>query len=407
MNSDLLRAFARVAVDGGLRLGPGDRLRILGDFPHRALMYEVVRLAYERGAALVRIEYDDRNLARIRVDASREEYLDEPPAIAARESEVLAREGWAYLRLLGEEDPSALEGADEGRLSRIQRARSVAVKELRVAQMSSRIPWCVMPAATDAWAERVLGPGATAGDLWRVLAPILRLGESEPAAALAEGMAEIERRCARLDGLALRELRFEGPGTSLRVRLSPASRWEGGREACPDGRLFMANIPTEESFTTPDYSGTEGYATLTRPARLLGAKVEGGFLRFERGVVVEARAERGGQALERYLETDQGSRRLGEVALVDSGNPIGRSGLVFDNALIDENAACHIALGSGYDTAFAGAAALSDEEKEARGFNVSLVHEDLMIGSPDIDVTGRDASGRDIPLMRSGNFVGF
>jgi aminopeptidase len=413
MDSALAKAYAAVALDAGLGLREGDRLRIVGEPPHRALMNAIAAAAYDRGAALVRVEYDDPALARIRADRSREAFLDEVPSALKAESEALAAGLWCYLRLEGAEDPGALEGADQNRLTRIHRARSAAVETLRGAYMASRIPWCVMPAATDSWARAILGPGMDAGGgaaagadaLWEVLLGILRLDAPDPAAALRGHMDGLAGRARALDAARLREIRFAGPGTDLRVRLAPESRWIGGDDRTPEGRVFMPNIPTEEVFATPDRRGTEGSVALTRPVRIRGALVEGGSLRFEAGLVVDCSARRGEDALRGLLGTDPGSRRLGEVALVDSGNPIGRSGLAFDSSLLDENAACHIALGAGYEAAFEGSLDWSDEEKAARGFNVSEVHEDLMIGSPGIDAIGVDDSGREIPLMRKGAFI--
>jgi aminopeptidase len=405
MDEKLFEAFAAVALDAGLALAPGDRLRICGEPPHRRLMNAIAAAAYDRGAALARIEYDDPALARIRADRSRPEYLDEVPAVLKAEADALDEGGWKYLRLEGPEDPDALEGADQDRLTRIQRARSSAMRRLRESYMASRIAWCIMPAATRLWARAVLGPEAGAEELWAVLSPILALGERDPAAALRERMDRLASRARALDALHLREIRFAGPGTELRARLAPESRWLGGDDRTPEGLAFMPNIPTEEVFATPDFRGTEGTAALTKPVRIRGSLVEGGRLRFEGGLVVDASADRGLDALRSYLDTDPGCRRLGEVALVDSGNPIARSGLVFGSALLDENAACHIALGAGYETAFEGALEWSDEEKAARGFNVSNQHEDLMIGSPLLDAVGIDAEGREVPLLRKGSVL--
>jgi aminopeptidase len=405
MDKGFLEAYAAVALDAGLGLRAGDRLRVSGEIPHRELMNAIAAAAYDRGAALVRVEHDDPALARIRADRSRAEFLDQVPAVLKAESDALAEGGWRYLRLEGEEDPGALEGADKDRLTRIQRARSEAVKAVRGSYMASLVPWCVMPAATDGWARSALGPGAASADLWAVLVPILRLDAPSPAAALRAHMDGLAERARALDSMRLREIRFSGPGTDLRVRLAPQSRWLGGDDRTPDGRVFMPNIPTEEVFATPDFRGTDGIAALTRPVRIRGSLVEGGRLRFEAGLVVDCSAERGADALRSFVGTDPGCRRLGEVALVDSGNPIGRSGIAFESSLLDENAACHIALGAGYEAAFAGSLDWGDEEKLSRGFNVSKLHEDLMIGSPEIDATGIDADGHEIALMRRGGIV--
>jgi aminopeptidase len=403
MDKELMCIYAATMLDAGLGVGEGTRLRIVGDFPHRELMHAIAEGAYQRGAALVRTEYDDRRLTRIRADSSRSQYLDAGPVILQKEAEVFAAEGWYSLRLAGDEDPDALVGADKERLMRIQRGLSGAVTALRSSQMSSRIPWCVVPAATEAWAKKVLGMAASAADLWGILISILRLDQADPAAALRRHMANLELRCRKLNALALRELHFVAPGTDLTVHLASESCWQGGGSRTPSKHYFMPNIPSEECFTTPDCRGTEGYATLTKPVRILGSLVENGRLRFAGGIVTDCSAERGAEALERYLQTDPGARRLGEVALVDCANPIGRGGLVFDSPLIDENAASHIALGAGHAIAFAGADTWSEAERAERGFNDSLVHADVMIGSPEMDVIAVDDAGQKHALLRKGS----
>ena len=271
--------------------------------------------------------------------------------------------------------------------------------------MSGRLPWCVIPYPTEAWAGEVLGPGAEVSDLWRALVPILRLDRPDPVEELRACMRRLAGRAGNLGALALRSLRFRGPGTDLCISLAPESRWQGGTDATPAGKVFMPNIPTEEVFATPDFRGTTGTVSLTKPLRIRGTLVRGGRLAFRDGEVVDASAERGEEALAGFLRTDAGSKRLGEVALVDSSSPVWQSGLVFDSILLDENAACHIALGAGYEPAFAGAEAMDDAEKESRGFNVSLVHEDLMIGSQEVEVTGIGADSREIPLISRGLFA--
>jgi aminopeptidase len=405
IDRDGMRAFAALALDTGLGIGPGSLLRVSAEFPHRELLYVIAEEAYARGAAMVCVEYEDVRLARIRADVSHEQFLDTVSAILQKSSEIYAQEGWALLRIEGYEDGAAMEGVDHARLTRIQRARSKATHALREAQMASRIPWCVMPAPTDAWARAVFGESGSFARLWQTLVPILRLDAPDPSAAVRAHMSRLMARARALDGLHLRSLRFVGPGTDLRVGLSPDSRWTGGAESTPAGKLFTANIPSEEVFTTPDFRGTEGIVTATRRARIHGTVVEDIRLEFRGGVVVESSASRGAQALEKFLETDAGSRRLGEVALVDAESPIWKSGLVFDSMLLDENAACHVALGAGYDLAFSGAEKMDDARKAEAGFNTSFVHQDFMIGSPAVEVTATDASGKELPIITGGRFA--
>jgi aminopeptidase len=405
MDHDTMRAYAALVLDAGLGVDQGTRLWISGELPHRELLHILAAEAYARGAAFVRVEYDDVRLARIRVDGSHDEYIDAVSSLLQKDGEIYVEEGWSMLRVEGYEDASVMEGADHARLTRVQRARSKALRVLREAQMASRIPWCVIPAPTDAWARTVFGGSGTADRLWQTLVPILCLDAPDPTAALRNHMAGLAARAEVLNETGLLGLRFLGPGTDLRVSLSPNSLWLGGADATPAGKVFIPNIPSEEVFATPDFRGTEGIVSMTRRARIHGTVVEGVRLEFRGGEVVSSSAARGGEALERFLETDAGSRRLGEVALVDAASPIWRSGLVFDSMLLDENAASHIALGAGYDLAFKGAEKLDDAGKGTRGFNTSFVHEDFMIGSTEVSVTGVDSSGREKPIITMGRFA--
>ncbi len=253
-----LHAYAALVLDAGLGVGRGTLLRIGGEPVQRELMLALAEEAYTRGAAQVRLEYDDARLSRIRVDRSLDEYLDDVSEILRADGDLFVRQGWSQLRIAGYEDASAMEGADQGRLTRIQRARSKALRTLRDAQMASRIPWCVISSPTDAWARTVFGASGTTEKLWQTLVPILRLDAPDPAAALRAHMAGLDARARRLNGKELRSLRFQGPGTDLLVALSPDSRWLGGGDATPAGKAFFPNIPSEEVFATPDCRGRKG-----------------------------------------------------------------------------------------------------------------------------------------------------
>jgi aminopeptidase len=403
--------YASLLVGSCLGIGAGSRLRIVGEVCHRPLMHALAAEAYARGARLVRFEHPDPRLVRIRAEGSEDAWLDDLPTHLKHDSEVYLEEGWAQLSLLGEEDPSALEGADLGKIQRMSLARSKAIARYREALMQNRLAWCVAPAPTAAWAKAVFtmagrdpGPEPEAR-LWEALLPILRLDAPDPGAAVRAHAEGLEARAVLLDSLHLDSLLFQGPGTDLIVGLSRRSRWVGGLSRLPDGSCFLPNHPTEEIFTSPDARRTSGRATCTRPLRVLGSLVEAAWFEFEDGVAVRWGAKSNLEALSSYLDTDPGARRLGEVALVDATGPIFASGLVFDNGLIDENAASHIALGAAYTEAFEGSEGLDEAGHAGIGFNDSLVHSDFMIGSEKVDVTGLDASGREIPILRAGRFA--
>ena len=165
------------------------------------------------------------------------------------------------------------------------------------------------------------------------------------------------------------------------------------------------NIPTEEVFTTPHAQKVEGNVRATKPLSHQGTLIEDIEVRFEAGRIVAAKASRGEDVLNRLLDTDEGSRRLGEVALVPHSSPISQSGILFYNTLYDENAACHIALGQCYAKAFRNGTSLSKDEIAARGGNSSMIHVDWMIGSDKVDIDGIRQDGTRVPVFRKGEWA--
>lgn len=411
MDSRIAKAFSDIALDSCLTFGEGDRLRIQAEPPHRALVHEIAAGAWDRGARDVRVDWGDSRLSRIYFDKAREDRFDEAPTWVGNDGKMYVDEGWCVISLKGDEDPAALDGVAPSRLQRHQRSRAIALGAYRDAIMSNKIPWTVLPVATEAWAKAVFAASGRplAGDpestLWDVLVPILRLDKPDPAAALRKHSEELAARARRLSELHLTEVHFTGPGTDLRIGLSPRSRWGGAGATTPDGRFFLPNHPTEEIFTSPDNRLAEGRVACTRPVKVLGETVVGGWFEFHEGRVVASGAKKGAETLARYLEVDPGACRLGEVALVDSFGPIWTSGLVFDNILLDENASCHIALGSAYVDVFEGAEAMNTEERAAAGYNEALVHTDFMIGSPEVDVEGARPDGTIVKILEGGKFV--
>jgi aminopeptidase len=233
---------------------------------------------------------------------------------------------------------------------------------------------------------------------------ILRLDRDDPVQAwwnLAQASVD---RCRQLNGQAITSLHMTAPGTDLTLGCIPAAHWEGGTLTGPNGIPFIPNLPTEEVFTTPDWRRTEGRASVTRPVQVMGKRVKGAWFEFRKGRVEDFGADDGTEQLAAFFDIDDRGRYLGEVALVDAESPIFQSGLIFSNILYDENAACHIALGSGYPL-IASPEATTPDEKQAMGINQSLVHTDFMIGCPEMDVTGTMAEGQEVPILRQGRFT--
>ena len=259
----------------------------------------------------------------------------------------------------------------------------------------ARLSWCVCPCPNPGWAQRVYGEPDTAR-LWKDLRFVLRLDEPDPVEAWYARRDELAARAARLNESAFEALHFRGGGTDLRIPLHRDGIWQSAEFITATGRACIANLPTEEVFVSPDWRGVEGTVVMTQPVSVNGVLVEDLVLRFAAGEVVDVRASANADAVEAQMDQDAGARRLGEVALVDASSRVGRLGRLFKDVLLDENAACHIAWGLGFEETIAGELPADDAARSARGLNTSRIHQDAMIGGPGVTVhgVGSDGSGR-------------
>jgi aminopeptidase len=404
-HAQAVERLARIAVGAGLRTTAGDKVMISGSPIHRDFMLAAARECWKRGAAKVFLRYFDDRGIRDLIEFAPDSSLDEVPSFVRDMFSTLNSERWTQLIADGDEDPAMLDGLDSDRLGRYWAAQGKAKRDFNEALGKFTWPWCAIPCPTDAWARQVLhSDTATAPDLWPLLLDAMRMnGDSEE--ALIAHCESLAARARWLNGLKLDSLRFTGPGTDLTIGLSQASVWEGGIFTTPEGRRFTANIPTEETCTTPDFHRTEGRVACTRPVVILDQTVEDAWLEFRNGSVVAHGASKNAGTLASFLEIDPGTGRLGEVALVDTESPVWKSQRIYRNTLFDENAACHIALGRGIMSAFEGASGMDVTERDLAGFNESVMHYDLMIGSDQVDVRGRTSSGSEIPLIVKGKFI--
>ena len=195
-------------------------------------------------------------------------------------------------------------------------------------------------------------------------------------------------------------------GTDLTVGLIPEARFLGGAETNPvNGAVYNPNIPSEEVYITPRAGEAEGIVYATRPLAYRGQLIEDFWIRFEGGRAVDCGAGRNEEALRALIAMDEGSCMLGECALVPYESPIRNSGIMFYNTLFDENAACHLALGRGYTSNIENYGSYTLDELRAMGVNDSMVHEDFMIGSADLAVTGIRATGERVPIFTDGGWA--
>jgi len=418
----VLDRYAEVLVKVGVNIRPGQCLLINTAAGNYEFSRRIAHAAYKNGAKFVRINVTDNYLTRYRVEHGKPDDLDWVPNYILNESYEFLANDWARIRIDSTEELDVLAGVDASLLARIQFAQRNALKRQMEAMMRDQHSWLVAAAPGPKWARHVFrNSGKPYSDLantlsddeitdrfWDLLKPILRLDHADPVKAWNDHMTILTERCRKLDSLKLTGLHFVNPDTDLFVGTNSTALWKGGRGTLPDGRHFLANLPTEEVFTTPDYRKTKGRAKACRPVSVLETLVTGAWFEFENGKIIRAGSdtEAGTAILNKFLAMDDGSSFLGEVALVAGESPIFRSGLLFGSILYDENASCHIAIGAGYPSCLTNAASLSGPaDLKAAGCNVSMVHTDFMIGTPETDVFGVTADGRDIPIIKKGSFV--
>src|SRR4051794_17544082 len=360
------------------------------------LVHAIARKAYERGARFVDPFVFDGNLKRIRIESAREETLDFVPDWWGKRVLALGENKAARISIAPTPDPGVLEGVDPERAGKDDLP---FLKETPTLIKDRSTNWTILPFPTAGWAAKVhpgLAPDEALARLTDQLAHILRLDEDDPSAAWQARGNELVAVAGRITERRFDALRFSGPGTDLTVGLLPGSIWRAARLDTAWGLEHYANLPSEETFTTPDPERVEGTVTATKPLDVSGTVIEGLKVRFEGGRAVEVDADSGADVLRGRVAKDDGAARLGEVALVDRAGRIAESGSVFFNTLLDENAASHIALGNGYRDAV--------DESEWDKINDSQIHIDFMIGSPEVDVWGVDADGTEVPVLAGGDW---
>lgn len=404
-----LERYAQLIVRHGMNVQRGQLVTVSAEAYHRELAYLVARESYQAGAAFVQIDLSEPRLQPLRIAHSTEDDMRYVPQFITPKYQELVDARAATVSLVGMEDPDLLTDADPRKVNVGRMALYQARKHFYEEGIGkSRVHWTVAAAATPKWASRVFpgeDPQRAERRLWEQLFTICRLDQDDFLAAWRRHNDALHARAAWLTSLGIERLVFQGPGTDLRVGLSRRARFKAGGEPGPWGVEFEPNLPTEECFTTPDWRTTEGTVAATRPFFINGTLIRDLTLRFAQGEVVEFHASAGEATFREYLESDAGARRLGEVALVGIDSPVYRSGLVFQEILLDENAACHIAIGSAYKFCLDGGDTLDAQSLRDIGCNESSVHTDIMISSEKVDVHADTYDGARVVLLRAGEWV--
>lgn len=412
MNQELLKQYAEFAVKIGANPQPCQTLIINAPIEGAQFARMCAEAAYDAGAKQVVVYYNDEKLSRIQMQRTAVEVLEDvKPVMARRYLDYIESEGGACLLHIIAEDPDIYAGIDSEKIARASKARSIAMEAYRDYTMKDKVQWSIVAIPSEAWAKKVFPDAASAEDaqkkLWDAIFDVCRVKEGgNVVSAWKEHVAKMTARRDRMNELDIDRLHFRSAnGTDLVIGLADHAVWEGASSKTPEGYTFIANIPTEEVFTAPHKDRVDGIVYATKPYAYNGNVIDGFWVRFEQGRVVEYHADKNEAVLGELLDTDEGARHIGEVALVPASSPINRSGLLFFNTLFDENAACHIAFGNGYPGTVQNGNTLSDDDLLALGVNKSLVHEDIMVGSADLSIVATTRDGREVVIFENGEWA--
>lgn len=404
---DKLNQLAEVAVRVGLGLQAGQELLMTASLDALPLARRITEQAYRAGASLVTTLFSDDEATLMRYHFAPNESFERAANWLYDGMAAAFKSGAARLAIAGG-NPALLSNEDPAKVGRANRAVSQAYRPALELITRHAINWTIVASATPAWAAAVFpndAPNAALAKLWDAIFETTRINGEDPVAAWKAHDAGLHKRAARLNEKRYSALKYRGPGTDFRLGLADDHLWLGGGTTAGNGLYCIPNMPTEEVFTTPHKDHADGTITATKPLSHQGTMIEGIQVRFESGRIVEARASRGQEVLQKLIDTDDGARRLGEVALVPHSSPIAASGMLFLNTLFDENAASHIALGQSYCSCLRDGDKLTPEQLAAKGANDSLIHVDWMIGSGRLDIDGITATDVAEPLMRQGEWV--
>jgi aminopeptidase len=398
VGKDRLEAYAELAVRVGANVGEGQYVLVMGLVEHAPLIRAVTEAAYDAGAEFVDVWYQDQYARRAMIGKGPDSALEFTPNWVVQRLVELGERNGAMISITGDPEPELLGDLDQERLGKARQTRVMDAHLHNV--MGRHVNWTIVSYPNEGWAQTIFGE-PDVERLWDAVAMTVRLNEPDPVAAWNEHIDRLHARSQALDARGFDAIRFTGPGTDLTVGLNQTSRWLSASAETTFGRRHVPNIPTEEVFTTPDPTRTEGTVRSTMPLASPGTIIRDLEVRFEGGRIVDVKASAGEDYVRAQIATDEGAARLGEIALVDGTSRVGQTGLIFFNTLFDENATCHIAYGRGIESAVEGMEDLGGDAAQEAGINQSSVHTDFMIGGPEVDVDGVTADGEVVPIIRN------
>ncbi|WP_142432517.1 aminopeptidase [Enterococcus faecium] len=405
--NELLKKYARLIAETGVATEKGHTVVLQISVDQAPLARLITQEAYKLGAAEVIVQWTDDQIQREFLLHAATDRIENVPQSKIDQADEWLEKGASRISVVSA-DPDAFAGVDSQRVASYQAAAGKALMNLRKATQANKVSWTVVAAAGKQWAAKVfpdLPEEEQVDALWDQIFKTTRVYEEDPVLAWKKHDEKLAKKAEELNQEQFSALHYTAPGTDIIIGLPKNHLWEGARSYNARGEKFMANMPTEEVFTAPDSHRVDGYISSTKPLSYAGTIISGMKFTFKDGKVVDFSAEQGEDVLAKLLDTDEGARRLGEVALVPDPSPISQSGIIFFNTLFDENASNHLALGSAYAFSVKGGTEMSDEELAEAGLNRSQTHVDFMVGSDKMDIDGIREDGSTVPIFRNGDWA--
>ena len=405
--NELLKKYARLIAETGVATEKGHTVVLQISVDQAPLARLITQEAYKLGAAEVIVQWTDDQIQREFLLHAATDRIENVPQSKIDQADEWLEKGASRISVVSA-DPDAFAGVDSQRVASYQAAAGKALMNLRKATQANKVSWTVVAAAGKQWAAKVfpdLPEEEQVDALWDQIFKTTRVYEEDPVLAWKKHDEKLAKKAEELNQEQFSALHYTAPGTDIIIGLPKNHLWEGAGSYNARGEKFMANMPTEEVFTAPDSHRVDGYISSTKPLSYAGTIISGMKFTFKDGKVVDFSAEQGEDVLAKLLDTDEGARRLGEVALVPDPSPISQSGIIFFNTLFDENASNHLALGSAYAFSVKGGTEMSDEELAEAGLNRSQTHVDFMVGSDKMDIDGIREDGSTVPIFRNGEWA--
>ena len=406
LKGKILQRYAELIIKIGVNLQKDQGLEISCPIEKNDFAIALTKAAYKAGASIVRVRWQNDEIEKLSYKYANIDCLTDIPKWLVDSKNYLVEKNFCYVAVSAD-DPEAFKNIPSQRLFAVSKAKAKALKKFSDNMMANAIRWCVVSVPTIKWAKKVFPHHPKPlNALSEQIELCMRLNQSDPIDAWNKHIETLNSRAKFLNDMNFEYLHFSNSkGTSLKVGLAKKHVWQCALEKAQDGRLFMANMPTEEVFTAPHRERVDGVLKSAMPLCSNGQVIDDFSITFKDGKIVDFTAQKGYDALKQLINTDKGTKRLGEVALIGKNSPIAKSNVLFYNTLFDENASCHLAIGKAYPTTFKGGQELSLKQLEELGANDSSEHEDFMIGTPDLKVIGIKKDGTIVELFEDGEWV--